>query len=101
VFSIIELLSFSLSLFIISLWGIFVIRKNLIVIFIAFELMALSISLMFIFFSLYLDDILGQLFALLIISVIGAESAIGLSLLLSLYRLRSDISLDVISNLKG
>ena len=61
-----QLLHLSVSLLIISLWGLFVIRKNLISVLIALELLSLSASLNFIFFSVFLDDILGQVFALLI-----------------------------------
>jgi NADH-quinone oxidoreductase subunit K len=96
-----ELLLFSFSLFIISLWGLFVVRKNLILILISIELLLLSVSLNFIFFSKYFDDIIGQITALIILSVAGAESALGLALLVSFYRLRSDISLDLINSLKG
>jgi NADH-quinone oxidoreductase subunit K len=80
---------------------LFVVRKNLILILISIELLLLSVSLNFIFFSKYLDDILGQITALIILSVAGSESALGLALLVSFYRLRSDISLDLINNLKG
>jgi len=68
---------------------------------IALELMVVSVSLNFIFFSLYLDDIVGQVFSLLIISTIGAESALGLALILVLYRLKQDIGVDIINSLKG
>jgi len=95
------LLHFSLALFIASIWGIVVIRKNLISILIAIELLLLSASLNFIFFSVMLDDILGQVFALLILSVAGAESAIGLAIVVIFYRLKADISIDMISSLKG
>lgn len=96
-----EFLFFSLCLFIISLWGLFVVRKSLILILISLELLLLSVSLNFIFFSKHLDDIFGQIIALFILAVAGSESALGLALLISFYRLRSDISLDLISNLKG
>jgi len=96
-----QLLTLSISLFICGLWGIVVVRKNLIVILIALELLALSVSLNFIFFSVVHDDILGQIFALLVLATVGAESAIGLAILVSFYRLTSDISIDIISNLKG
>jgi len=95
------LLHFSLALFIASIWGIIVIRKNLISILIAIELLLLSASLNFILFSVMLDDILGQVFALLILSVAGAESAIGLAIVVIFYRLKADISIDMISSLKG
>jgi len=90
-----------LSLFLIGIWGIFVVRKNIILILISLELLFLSGTLNFIFFSIYLDDLIGQIFALCIISVTGAESALALSILVSFFRLRGDISIDVISNLKG
>lgn len=96
-----SLLSLNITLFIISLWGLFVIRKNLLVILIALELLALSVNLNFLAFSSYLDDITGQIFSILILTVIGSESAIGLALLLSVYRLKQDISVDIINSLKG
>jgi len=96
-----QLLHLSIALLIISLWGLFVIRKNLISVLIALELLLLSASLNYIFFSIFLDDILGQVFALLILAVAGAESAIGLAIVVIFYRLKSDISLDIISSLKG
>jgi NADH-quinone oxidoreductase subunit K len=96
-----ELINLNISLFVIALFGLFVIRKNLIVILIALELLALSVSLNYVFFSIYLDDIVGQLIALLILSTVGAESAIGLALAVTLYRIRADVSIDVISVLKG
>jgi len=99
--SIYDLVSLFVALFVISLWGLFVIRKNLIVVIIALELLALSVSLPFAFFSYYLDDIVGQVFSLFIIAVVGAESAIGLAIVLSYYRLQADISLDLIAELKG
>lgn len=96
-----QLLHLSLALLVASLWGVFVIRKNLISILIALELLLLSASLNFVFFSVFLDDIVGQIFALLILAVAGAESAIGLAIVVIFYRLKSDISIDMISALKG
>lgn len=65
------------------------------------EIMLLAINLNFIFFSLYLDDMLGQLFALYILTVAAAESAIGLAILVVYYRLKGIIAVDNISALKG
>jgi len=96
-----DLLSFSFSLLIAAFWGILVIRKNLIVILIALELMLLSISFNFLVFSIHLDDIFGQISALLVLAVAGSESAVGLAILVAYYRLKSDISVDIISSLKG
>ena len=64
-------------------------------------MMLLSINLNFIFFSIYLDDLIGQLFALYILTVAAAESAIGLAILVVYYRLRGIIAIDNISTLKG
>ena len=65
------------------------------------EIMLLAINLNFIFFSIYLDDIMGQIFSLYILTVAAAESAIGLAILVVYYRLRGVISIDNISLLKG
>jgi NADH-quinone oxidoreductase subunit K len=91
----------SVILFFIGLCGIFVIPQNIIIILISLELILLSINLNFIMFSIYLDDISGQIYALFILTVAAAESAIGLALVVIYYRLRGIISLDYINNLKG
>ena len=65
------------------------------------ELMLLAINLNFIVFSVFLDDVLGQLFALLILTVAAAESAIGLALLVVYYRIRGTISIEFINLMKG
>ncbi len=81
--------------------GIFITRKNIIIILMSIELMLLAINFNFIIFSVFLDDILGQIFALLILTVAAAESAIGLAILVIYYRLRGVISVDFISTIKG
>lgn len=88
-------------LFFIGIWGIFVTRKNFIIILMSIEIMLLAINLNFIFFSVYLDDLIGQLFSLYILTVAAAESAIGLAILVVYYRLRGVIAIDNISTLKG
>jgi NADH-quinone oxidoreductase subunit K len=65
------------------------------------ELILLSVNLLFIFFSLYLDDMSGQIFSLYILTIAAAESAIGLALIVIYYRLRGIISVDYISTIKG
>ena len=65
------------------------------------EIMLLAVNLNFIFFSVYLDDIIGQMFALYVLTVAAAESAIGLAILVVYYRLRGVIAIDNISSLKG
>ena len=88
-------------LFILGILGIFITRKNIIVILMSVELMLLSVNFNFIIFSVYLDDIFGQLFSLFILTVAAAESAIGLAILVVYYRLRGVISIDNISSIKG
>jgi NADH-quinone oxidoreductase subunit K len=79
--------------------GIVINRKSLILILISIELILISINLNFIFFSFYLDDILGELFALLILTVAAAESAIGLAIIIIFFRLRGTIAMNQINTL--
>jgi NADH-quinone oxidoreductase subunit K len=76
-------------------------RKNFLVILMSIEIMLLAVNLNFIFFSVYLDDIIGQMFALYVLTVAAAESAIGLAILVVYYRIRGVIAIDNISALKG
>ena len=76
----------SINLFIIGIAGILLSRKNTILIIMCLELLLLSCNINYILFSIYLDDIIGQVFALLILSVGASESAIGLALVISYYR---------------
>ncbi len=76
-------------------------RKNFIIILMSIEIMLLAVNLNFIFFSIYLDDMLGQIFALYVLTVAAAESAIGLAILVVFYRIRGIIAIDNISALKG
>ena len=94
-------LAVSMVLFLIGLSGIFLNRKNIIVLLMAVELMLLAINLNFIIFSVFLDDILGQLFALLVLTVAAAESAIGLAILVIYYRIRGTIAIEFIDLMKG
>lgn len=89
------------SLFLIGLSGIFLNRKNIIILLMSIELMLLAINFNFIIFSVFLDDILGQLFALLILTVAAAESAIGLAILIIYYRIRGAIAIELINLIKG
>jgi len=91
----------SLFLFCLGIWGIFVIRTNIIIILLSIELMLFAINLNFILFSIYLDDLLGQVFALLVLTVAAAESAIGLALLVIHYRITGIVSLGYLMELKG
>jgi NADH-quinone oxidoreductase subunit K len=73
-------------LFIIGLFGLFLSRKNIILIIISLEILLLSMNYSFLFFSLYLDDLLGELFSLFILTIGACESSIGLALLICHYR---------------
>ena len=94
-------LAVSMVLFLVGLSGIFLNRKNIIVLLMAVELMLLAIYFNFIIFSVFLDDILGQLFALLVLTVAAAESAIGLAILVIYYRIRGTIAIEFIDLMKG
>lgn len=100
-FNLFDYLVISFFLFMLGILGIFITRKNIIIILMSIELMLLAINFNFIIFSVFLDDILGQIFALLILTVAAAESAIGLAILVIYYRLRGVISVDFISTIKG
>ena len=88
-------------LFALSVVGIFLNRKNLIVLLMAIELMLLAINLNFVAFSHYLGDIHGQVFVFFILTVAAAESAIGLAILMLLFRNKSSINVDELNSLKG
>ena len=89
------------TLFVLGFFGILINRRNVLIILMAIELMLLSINMNFIVFSIYLDDITGQLFALFILTVAAAESATGLALLVSYYRVRGNISIEHGQILRG
>ena len=88
-------------LFALSVIGIFLNRKNLIVLLMAIELMLLAVNLNFVAFSHYLGDMAGQVFVFFILTVAAAESAIGLAILVVLFRNRSTINVDELDSLKG
>ena len=83
----------SLLLFLIGILGFILNRKNIILMIIAIEIMLLAITLLVLMSSVSFDDIAGQTFSIYIISIAGAESVIGLSILVAYYRLRGTISL--------
>ena len=94
-------LTLSAVLFSLSVIGIFMNRKNLIVLLMAIELMLLAVNMNFIAFSHYLGDMAGQVFVFFILTVAAAESAIGLAILVLLFRNRSSINVDELNSLKG
>ncbi len=88
-------------LFVISVVGIFLNRKNVIILLMCIELMLLAVNLNFIAFSHYLNDIAGQVFVFFILTVAAAESAIGLAILVVLFRNLQTINVDDLDSLKG
>ena len=88
-------------LFAISVLGIFLNRKNVIILLMAIELMLLAVNMNFIAFSHYLGDIHGQVFVFFILTVAAAESAIGLAILVVLFRNLRTINVDDLDHLKG
>ncbi len=88
-------------LFAISVVGIFLNRKNLIVLLMAIELMLLAVNMNFIAFSHFLGDLAGQVFVFFILTVAAAESAIGLAILVALFRNLRSIHVDDLDSLKG
>ena len=88
-------------LFAISVIGIFLNRKNLIVLLMAIELMLLAVNINFVAFSHYLNDPAGQIFVFFILTVAAAESAIGLAILVVLFRNLSTINVEDLDKLKG
>jgi NADH-quinone oxidoreductase subunit K len=94
-------LTLALILFVIGIIGIVVNRKNLILMLMSIELMLLSLNFSFITATAILDDIIGQIFALYVLVVAAAESAIGLSILVAYYRVRGTISVEYLNLLRG
>ena len=88
-------------LFAISIVGIFLNRKNVIILLMAIELMLLAVNMNFIAFSHYLNDPAGQIFVFFILTVAAAESAIGLAILVVLFRNLRSINVDDLGTLKG
>ena len=93
--------TYIIILFIIGMLGIFITRKNIIIILMCVELMLLAVNMNLIINSVYLDDILGQMFALFVLTIAAAESAIGLAILVVYYRINGTIMTLFINSLKG
>ena len=88
-------------LFTLGILGIFLNRKNIIVILMSIELILLSVNINMVAFSTFLGDIVGQVFALLVLTVAAAEAAVGLAILVTFFRNRGDIAVDDASMMKG
>ena len=88
-------------LFTIGVFGIFVNRKNIIVILMAIELILLAVNINLVAFSAYLNNVEGQIFAMLVLTVAAAEAAVGLAILVTFFRNRGDINVDAAGMMKG
>jgi NADH-quinone oxidoreductase subunit K len=88
-------------LFTIGVFGIFLNRKNVIIILMSIELMLLSVNINFVAFSSYLHDLAGQVFAMFVLTVAAAEAAIGLAILVVFFRNRGTIAVEAISEMRG
>ena len=99
--TIMHYLLLSSLIFVIGVCGIFLNRKNIIVILMSIELILLSVNINFVAFSVWLQDLTGQIFTLLVLTVAAAEAAIGLAILVVYYRNRASIDVDDIRTLKG
>ena len=97
----IHYLTVAAILFTIGVFGIFVNRKNVIIILMSIELILLAVNINFVAFSTYLDDISGQIMAMFVLTVAAAEAAVGLAVLVTFFRNRGDIAVDDASVMKG
>ena len=88
-------------LFTIGVFGIFLNRKNVIVILMSIELMLLAVNINFVAFSTHLNDLMGQVFAMFVLTVAAAEAAIGLAILVAYFRNRGSIAVEDIDLMKG
>ena len=88
-------------LFALGVVGIFLNRKNLVILLMSIELLLLAVNTNFIAFSYYLGDVAGQVFVFFILTVAAAESAIGLAILVALFRIRASIDVEDLDTLKG
>ena len=89
------------TLFVIGIFGIFLNRKNVIVILMSLELMLLAVNINFVAFSSYLHDLVGQIFTMFVLTVAAAEAAIGLAILVSFFRTRGTIAVEDVNVMKG
>lgn len=95
------LLFLSFALFLIGSFGMFLYKRHFIIILISLELLLLAINLQLVVFSVFIDDLLGQVYGLVTLTVAAAESSLGLAIVVVFYKLRGGISLDLINLLKA
>ncbi|MDD2869896.1 NADH-quinone oxidoreductase subunit NuoK [Neomegalonema sp.] len=88
-------------LFVVGIFGVFLNRKNVIVILMSIELMLLAVNINFVAFSTHLQDLTGQIFTIFVLTVAAAEAAIGLAILVCFFRNRGTIAVDDVNMMKG
>lgn len=91
----------SAMLFVMGVLGIFINRKNVIIILMAIELILLSVNINFVAFSAFLGDLVGQVFSMFVLTVAAGEAAIGLAILVIYFRGRGTIAVDDVNRMKG
>ena len=94
-------LTLAAIIFAIGIIGIFLNRKNVIIILMSIELILLAVNINLVSFSIYLEDLIGQVFAMFILTVAAAEAEIGLAIIVIYYKNRGSINVEKISSLKG
>ena len=96
-----QYLAVAAVLFTIGVFGIFVNRRNIIVILMAIELILLAVNINLVAFSVFLHDVVGQIYAMFVLTVAAAEAAVGLAILVTFFRNRGDIAVDEANMMKG
>lgn len=91
----------SILIFTIGVIGLFLVKKNIIILLICLELLFLAVNLNFIMYSLIWDDITGQIFSLFVLTLAGCEASLGLAILIIFYRIRGIITVSNLNSLKG
>ena len=89
------------ALFVIGIFGLFLNRKNIIILLMSLELMLLAVNINFVAFSSYMGDLVGQVFTLFVLTVAAAEAAIGLAILVCFFRNRGTIDVEDVNVMKG
>ncbi|MEL7459418.1 MAG: NADH-quinone oxidoreductase subunit NuoK [Pseudomonadota bacterium] len=94
-------LSVAAALFVIGIFGLFLNRKNVIILLMSIELILLAVNINLVAFSAFLGDLTGQIFTLFVLTVAAAEAAIGLAILVCFFRTRGSIDVEDVNNMKG
>ena len=101
IYNISYILTIIVILFLIGVLGLVLNRKNILITIMSIELMLLAVNINFVIFSIYLDDIIGYVFVLFILTIAATESSIGLSILSAYYKLKQTIRMEKIKHIKG